>query len=419
MEKYLNPGNFIILATVLAIIFVIVVSILSRNKKGGNRHVSASPVDLGDNEMSAFLEFADEAMAITNHSLAIISCNNKFRELLSASIILNEQPLSDILRAVNTSGELVGLSTLLEFKTGDKVSHDNLYISDQSNKKLEIKIEVHRIPSKLFSDSIFIWKISNISNKKAFTTEQSDITSVISHELRTPVTVIEASISSMLANTREILTPTQIKLATAAKENVLFLSRLLSDLSVYSKLQSGEVDSLVNDISPRSIIEQIQRVFNSQAQSKKLVLITDHDPSVRSVISSEAHILSILQNLVKNAIQFTDLGGIITLSSKSVSDGVIFSVRDTGIGISSERKQKLFENTFHANTDTMHEKMDGPGLGLFISHRLATAIKADLWVESEEGNGATFFLKIPYSSFAKKIENKVLGPKISRFSFKK
>ena len=408
------PIALVIASVILVCAAVAIIIVIARKKKTTPLDPSGdygSISKLGSPEIRVFLTLTDDAVVLTDRSLRVVNYNARFRELLNASIIMNNQDLSSLLKMVDSAGQLVALRNLPNFKDRDSITLNQLFILDQTNQKIEVELRLIRMHSKISDQVIYVWALSNISDRKQLEREQSEFISVLSHELRTPVAVVEASTSAILGDQSEDLSPQQHKLIDAVRENALLLSKLLGDLSVYGKLQNGDLSLSTATVSPRMVLEQIKRVFTSQAESKHIALIVDHDQEVKSIKSSEAHILSVLQNFVSNAIQFTQAGGVIIIATKSVADGVIFMVRDTGTGIAPELKPHLFENTFHLNTDTEHSTLKGAGLGLYISSRLAQALGATVWAESEEGQGSTFYLKVP-AQFGGKPSNSDLKPAV-------
>lgn len=227
---------------------------------------------------------------------------------------------------------------------------------------------------------------------------------------------MEASTSSLLNSANEALSANQRKLVSATRENALLLSKLLADLSVYSTVNSGSVKTEMSSVSPRMILDQMQKVFTSQAEAKNIVLVADHDQNVRSVISSEAHILSIMQNYIKNAIQFSSPGGVVIIATKATADGVVFMVRDSGKGISSEQQQQLFKTTFHAHDDTAHQTLQGVGVGLYISAQLSQAIGATVWAESEVDKGTSLYLKVPVTHETTESQKTVRSLEMNKFA---
>jgi len=413
----LLSGSALLVTVVVASLLLLTMFVLGMftGRQKGKSNTETSDDGLSGPNTKFMLTLSQDAIVITDGSQKILNMNASFRALLNSDIVLNDQNLSDLLRFASSTGEQITPSTLAKFTNSDMVSHDQLYILDGANQKIEISVKIFKMHTKQ-GNGAFIWKITNKTAEKDTEKRQSEFISVISHELRTPVAVMEASTSSLLSNTNESLSPSQAKLVNATRENALLLSKLLADLSVYSTLQNNAITAEMKSVSPRMILDQMQKVFTTQAEEKGLVLVVDHDQNVRSVISGEAHILSILQNFIKNALQFSKTGDIVIVSTKAVSDGVVFMVRDTGSGIPEQQRDHVFESTFHANTDTQHQTLQGAGVGLYISAQLAKAIGASVWVESEPSKGSSFFLKVPITYDNNESKTTVHNLEINKFA---
>lgn len=360
-----------------------------------------------------FISLSGDPIVITDESMRVINYNEPFRTLLESEIVLNNQSISELLRITDDAGSEKTAQSIARFNKGDIVQHDRLFVLNKANHRIEIQLSIYRIRTPAASH--LVWKFVNTSSLKQLQQQQSDFLSVISHELRTPVAVIEASTAS-LESSQDGLNPAQLKLISAARENTLLLSKLLTDLSVYNILQTGAISAELSSVSPRMILDQMQKVFTSQAEAKNIVLVVDHDQNVRNVISGESHILSILQNYISNAIHFSDPGGVVIIATKAVADGVIFMVRDTGAGMDPSLQAKLFQNTFHADTDTKHRTLQGAGVGLYISAQLARSIGATVWAESRAQKGSTFYLKVPVSYETSENKKTVHGLEVVKFA---
>ena len=416
IENLTNTTPFILIIAALlsgvsiaAVAFAIIYSILRK------RNAASNKTSLASANTRFLLALSNDAIVITDTKLGVINFNPVFKTLLGVNIVMDQQHLSDFITIASEQGGQIDISTLAQFKDSDFVTHPAMVIVDKTNARKQVHVSVYRVASAA-SQPVYVWKFINTSAAKDIVQEQSEFISVISHELRTPVAVMEASTSSLLSSTEAGLSVSQKKLILATRENAMLLSKLLTDLSVYSTLQSGTLTTDMSSISPRMMLDQMQKVFTSQAEDKNIVLVVDHDQNVRNVISGEAHILSILQNYIKNAIQFSKPGGIVIIATKVASDGVIFMVRDTGAVISPDMKQKIFDTTFHAHDDTEHQTLQGAGIGLYISAKLAKSIGATMWVESEPGKGSSFYLKVPVSYAPKESVRSVHNLELSKFA---
>lgn len=411
MNSSTTPLLVVTIALVASAVGFVMGLVVSRR---GKKSLGATAENLKDVTTRFLITLSSDAVVITDHKYNVANYNAVFRSLLGTSIILDEQPLSDLLRMVTDDGKDLMPSDIAQFKQGDTAEQRTVFILGSNSQKVEVKVSVYRFQHEGVTH--FVWKLTNMSTQQNLAKEQSDFISVISHELRTPVAVMEASTSSLLNSANEALSTNQRKLVSATRENALLLSKLLADLSVYSTISSGSVRTETSSVSPRMILDQMQKVFTSQAEAKNIVLVVDHDQNVRSVISSEAHILSIMQNYIKNAVQFSSPGGVVIIATKATTDGVVFMVRDSGKGISAEQQQQLFKTTFHAHDDTAHQTLQGVGVGLYISAQLAQAIGATVWAESEVGKGTSLYLKVPVAHETKGSQKAVRSLEMNKFA---
>ncbi|MCA9308819.1 HAMP domain-containing histidine kinase [Candidatus Saccharibacteria bacterium] len=411
MNSLTTPLILVIVALVVGTISFVIGLIVSRQSSSAQTESAES---IKDATTRFLITLSSDAVVITDHKYNIVNYNSIFRSLIGTSIILDEQPLSDLLRIVTEEGKDLGVSDIAQFKQGDSSQRRSVFMLATNQQKIEIDVSVYRFQHA--GATHLVWKLVNMSTQQNLAKEQSDFISVISHELRTPVAVMEASTSSLLNSANEALSANQRKLVSATRENALLLSKLLADLSVYSTVNSGSVKTEMSSVSPRMILDQMQKVFTSQAEAKNIVLVADHDQNVRSVISSEAHILSIMQNYIKNAIQFSSPGGVVIIATKATADGVVFMVRDSGKGISSEQQQQLFKTTFHAHDDTAHQTLQGVGVGLYISAQLSQAIGATVWAESEVDKGTSLYLKVPVTHETTESQKTVRSLEMNKFA---
>ena len=228
---------------------------------------------------------------------------------------------------------------------------------------------------------------------------KSEFMARMSHELRTPLNAIIGYIY-LLEETN--LASSQKRYCDSihvASENLL---ELINGVLDFSKIESRKVEFEMIPFSPVELIQKVYIVMANQAQQKNIALkldIREDLPPV--VIGDSARIYQVLINLVGNAVKFTDEGSV-TISLKAQMDNendcmLCFSVKDTGIGISEEKKKEIFE-PFVQSDVSINRKYGGTGLGLSISKQLIEQYSngdETLHLESEKGAGSRFYFKIP------------------------
>jgi signal transduction histidine kinase len=183
-------------------------------------------------------------------------------------------------------------------------------------------------------------------------------------------------------------------LLEAAHDNVIFLAGLIGDLATLSKAEQKNLDIELTRVDPVEIIKTLQKDYQEKADDKKLLLKVAIGKDIHSIISSQLYIKEILQNLMTNAIKYTDAGEI-TIGARRDKDNVItFWIKDSGIGLSVSDQNKLFTKFFRSE-DYHTRETGGTGLGLYITKKLAERIDGRISFDSKLGEGSTFYLSLP------------------------
>jgi PAS domain S-box-containing protein len=225
---------------------------------------------------------------------------------------------------------------------------------------------------------------------------KSQFVANISHEIRTPMSGI-LGMSELLVEETESTSKELAKHIFSSAENLM---RLVNDLLDISKAEAGKLIISEELFRIEQLLESVCTTFRVSAVKKKIELLFNIDPLLPEEVHGDSHLIrQILQNLVQNALKFTDCGRIIVqaeLESRSADTIVVrFSVKDTGVGISLENQSKLFR-LFVQVDGTTTRRHGGTGLGLAISKRIVELMNGEIGVESSEGQGATFFFTLPF-----------------------
>ena len=223
----------------------------------------------------------------------------------------------------------------------------------------------------------------------------------MSHEIRTPMNVI-IGFANLCLETE--LTSIQRDYLEKVSLSANSLLGIINDILDFSKIESGKLDMEKTPFNLDAVLRSVGAIISIRAEEKRLEFLVDKESRIpQLLIGDSLRLGQVLNNLAHNAVKFTETGEIEIqvrqLPSEDETDGQVvlrFSVRDTGIGMSPEQIEKLFQSFSQADVSTTR-KYGGTGLGLAISKRLVELMGGQIWVESTLGKGSLFVFDIPFT----------------------
>jgi signal transduction histidine kinase/CheY-like chemotaxis protein len=227
---------------------------------------------------------------------------------------------------------------------------------------------------------------------------KSEFLASMSHEIRTPLNAI-IGMSDLMSETK--LTNEQGRYVSVFKKAGDALLSLVNDILDLSKIEANQLVLEAIPFNVLELIEEVAEIYALQASDKNIEIIPSIDTSVNVYrIGDPGRLKQIILNLISNALKFTEEGDIVvSLSNANDDEGdnhLLITVSDTGIGIQKEKLEAIFASFTQADASTTR-KYGGTGLGLTISKRLTEMMDGRIWVESDEGKGSCFFVRVALS----------------------
>jgi PAS domain S-box-containing protein len=221
---------------------------------------------------------------------------------------------------------------------------------------------------------------------------KSTFVSVISHELKTPVSLIKGYASTLAREDAHWNAETLREGLQVIGEESDRLNGLIDNLLDASRIQAGGVRLEKSDINIPRLAQKVVDSFRHQTDKHTFTL--DFPPDFPVVVADEERLRQVFNNLINNAIKYAPDGGEIRVGGWQEGDEVIVFVADQGIGIPEEEQDKLFQRFYRVDS-SLRRKTQGAGLGLFLCRSIIEAHGGRIWLRSAPGKGATVFFSLP------------------------
>ncbi|MFQ5436274.1 MAG: ATP-binding protein, partial [Anaerolineae bacterium] len=233
---------------------------------------------------------------------------------------------------------------------------------------------------------------------------KSEFVSMVSHELKTPMTSMRGYTDLMLSGMTGELSPQQQKFMETISANITRMSQQIRDLTDISRIETGRLHMESGPTAFTNIVSETLQVVHGPADNKHIELKLDLPADLPLVMGDKGRLVQVLTNLISNATKYSPADTEVNIKLReedmALEDGrpptamVVCSVEDRGYGISAKDQAKLFTKFFRAD-DPNIRKASGTGLGLSITRGIVELHGGRIWVESELGKGATFSFAIP------------------------
>jgi two-component system, OmpR family, phosphate regulon sensor histidine kinase PhoR len=365
---------------------------LREEKSSVERKIQERTKELVDNEafLSSIIQTVRESLLVLDADYRVLSANSHF---LSSFKVTHEDTVGKILFELgNHQWDIDTLRELLMkiLPTNNpvidyEVEHDFPHIG-----KKVMLLNAYRIEFEgQYKDRILI-AIEDITEKKEIDRRKDDFLSIASHELKTPLTTIKGLVQLLQRMKPDGSSEKYNGTLNKVSVYVDRLNILISDLLDTSKIQSGNIEL---HVEPFDIDKTIRDTVENLSVSAPGHTITLSGTTNATLLGDELQISQVINNLISNAIKYSPGSDKVDVYINRVGNFVKVSVKDYGMGISSQDKAKVFDRFYRARD--IQKKFPGLGIGLYISHEIVANHNGTLWVESEVGEGSTFSFTLP------------------------
>ncbi len=235
--------------------------------------------------------------------------------------------------------------------------------------------------------------LRDVTKEEELARMREELISIVSHEMRSPLTMVSGYTSLVLRGEAGEVPPQQKEFLQIAAQNAERLTRLINDLLDLSRLSSGLSVVNLSRVDAAYLVNLAYYNFQKLAQGKEITLEKSLLEGPVYVTGDDNRLVQVMTNLVSNAVKFTLAGGKVNVWIKRDKDQVILGVTDTGMGIAPSEQRRVFDKFFRTK-DVAKRKISGTGLGLPICQAIIQAHKSEISVESTPGIGTTFSFRL-------------------------
>ncbi|MFH1846281.1 MAG: HAMP domain-containing sensor histidine kinase [Candidatus Omnitrophota bacterium] len=264
----------------------------------------------------------------------------------------------------------------------------------EQNIDLKKRLKVQEWDARKTKESIkILYKELEEKNKELLKLSQSKSQFVanVSHEFKSPLTVIKEYLEVMIDEEVGKINPGQKKMLKRAKDTVDRLARLVTNLLDLSKIESGKVTLRMQKINIANLIKEILDGYERKFSKRQIVLEKELEDNVGEILVDKDKISEVFINILDNVVKYSPKKKKAYVKLKKEKKGILIEVADTGRGIPKKYQAKIFSKFERFEPD----KCEGAGLGLSIAKDIIELHKGKIWVESREGKGTRFIFTLP------------------------
>ena len=358
-------------------------------------HAEVAEAALDHERLTSLVNSMADGVIAVDESMEIVVSNGSALNVLDVNNSLLGKRLGEVVHLQDRNKQPVDIEALVRKTTTPKNFRNYLLpYTDSSTINLYLSIAPVHLGYGKQGRHGYVLLLRDITREKSLEEERDEFISVVSHELRTPIAIAEGNISNAQFVSEKSGVAEQVQEALRqAHEQIIFLAGLVNDLSTLSRAERGKLTMEVTPIDVEALLKDLTASYAPTAKARHLKFKTSAPIRIGTLQSSQLYVREILQNLITNALKYTEKGSI-TLAAQRAGQGIRFTVTDTGIGISKADQEKIFDRFFRSE-DYRTRKTNGTGLGLYVVLKLSRLLHAEVDVQSELNKGSSFSIYIP------------------------
>jgi PAS domain S-box-containing protein len=222
---------------------------------------------------------------------------------------------------------------------------------------------------------------------------KNEFASMITHELKTPLTPIRGYCEILKDETFGVLNNDQKDFVNIIEQNATRLERLIGDVLDVQKLDMGKMTYNKKNLDVDEFLKNVEKDISPLLKEKEIHFSLPDGVKI-NIVTDKFRLHEIFENLIRNSIDFVPLRGKIFVGIQNNKNMLVFSVHDNGVGIPKEKQSNIFKKFFQGDT-SQTRKHGGTGLGLVVCKGLIEGLGGKIWFDSQEGVGTTFYFSIP------------------------
>ncbi len=330
------------------------------------------------NRLHAVLDGMVEGVLVVNAQGRVQLVNRSYRRMFDLDERVKDRPLIEVVRDATLRTSI------------DRAMRENQVVTEELRlfTQTERVFVAHIVP--LHGDGTVngaVAVLHDISRLKQLERVRRDFVANVSHELRTPLSAIKGYAETLLSNV-DARPEVRRQFLEVIERHADRMSNLVADLLELTRLESDRQAIALQPVELASIVRRVADEFCSRLTEHSLSLHVDVPRDLPEALADERGVETILSNLIDNAIKYTEPGGSIAVSAAHHGGRIHVSVADTGVGISAQHLERIFERFYRVDKARSRE-LGGTGLGLAIVKHLVNLHGGQVWAESEPGRGTT------------------------------